>query len=86
MKKGKKQKRLKNIEKYLGHPLKPPKTKGKKFRTKKVCTNGCHVADFWTNCKELVDEWTEDWMCKNKSKTEFKNCRATCTCQGKIKN
>ena len=86
MKQKRKQKRLKSNKNYLGHPLQPKERKAKKIRTKKVCTNACPVADLWTNCGELVNEWSEKWMCHNKTKTEFRNCRATCMCQGKIKN
>ena len=94
MKRKAKQKKLKSIEKYLGHPLQhsfQKKAKAKKLRVKKVCTNACPVADLWTNCAELIDQWTDDWMCQNnkndtESQKRFKSCQAACTCQGKIKN
>ena len=54
-----------------------------------LCLNSCPVADLWMNCRDLADQWW-DWLCDEKDTPEgrdrFKNCRATCTCQGKIKN
>lgn len=65
------------------------KKKTQKQLIKKVCTNSCPVADLWINCKDLVEKWPE-WMCNAKNSTEgrqrFKNCKAACTCEGRIKN
>ena len=59
-------------------------------KNKGLCTNGCPVADLWTNCAELAASWRE-WICGEKDKDEdgrqrFLNCQATCTCKGKIMN
>ena len=65
------------------------KNKKKKHFSKLFCTNGCNVADMWTNCDELVKQWP-NWMCSNKNSTDgiqrFQNCRGTCTCPDRIRN
>ena len=71
----------------LKHPLivsgqeKSPNTK--------VCINACHVADLWSNCQALENQWPQ-WVCGWRNTTDglerFRNCKATCICQDKIKN
>ncbi len=60
----------------------------------KLCTNACQVADLWMNCGELAEQWSE-WLCSSGSsrgsrdreaRERLRNCRATCTCQGQIRN
>ncbi|RZC22658.1 cysteine-rich secretory protein 2-like [Asbolus verrucosus] len=53
---------------------------------KKLCTNSCHVADLWANCKELNRIWPE-WLCNTpsaKGKERLHHCQATCRCKNKL--
>lgn len=57
--------------------------------TRGLCTNSCPVADQWVNCRELAKSW-KDWLCHEKDtkkgRDRWSNCKATCTCHGKITN
>ncbi len=71
------------------HPLAFPKHSSSSSSTSlakspPLCTNSCPVADLWMNCGELASQW-KNWLCEE-NQERYKNCRATCTCQGKIKN
>ncbi|XP_026468327.1 cysteine-rich secretory protein 2-like [Ctenocephalides felis] len=55
-------------------------------RVKKLCTNSCPYADLWINCRELHATWA-NWLCNTETpqgRDRRHNCRATCTCKGKI--
>ena len=81
------QKRMKNkYRRFRSSPLIVSKTGSNK---KKVCTNACHVADLWSNCQALENQWPQ-WVCGWRNTTDglerFRNCQATCICPNKIKN
>ncbi|XP_023344892.1 cysteine-rich secretory protein 2 [Eurytemora carolleeae] len=58
--------------------------------TGKLCTNYCPVADFWTNCQDLMDEMENECgkevekcgMCNRRYYQ--RSCRATCNCRRKL--
>ncbi|XP_054284405.1 cysteine-rich secretory protein 2-like [Macrosteles quadrilineatus] len=54
----------------------------------KLCTNSCPAADLWANCGELYNTWPQ-WLCRTdhtrQGRERRDNCKATCTCEGKIK-
>ena len=85
--------RRQNKEINAAHPLAVPKWQKSNNKNQrngyKMCTNSCPVADLWINCEDIAKVWRE-WLCDEKDteegKERFKNCRATCICQGKIKN
>lgn len=73
----------------LGRPYRKGKPCGmcpKNCYAKKLCTNSCHVADLWSNCRQLYKTWP-DWLCKTRTpqgEERRKHCKATCTCKNKI--
>ena len=71
----------------LKHPL--IVYSGQEKSLKKVCLNSCPVADLWSNCQDLENQWPK-WVCGWRNTTDgierFRNCKATCLCQDKIKN
>lgn len=78
-----------NLPDKLGLPYKKGKPcqacKGN-CHSKKLCTNSCSAADYWSNCDKLFKRWPR-WLCHTdtkKGKERFKRCRATCSCRRQI--
>ncbi|XP_063932035.1 cysteine-rich secretory protein 2-like [Zophobas morio] len=73
----------------LGKPYRRGRPCGmcrKNCHAKRLCTNTCHAADLWVNCKDLYKGWPL-WLCSTdtpKGRERSKNCRATCTCKNKL--
>ncbi|KAK9870430.1 hypothetical protein WA026_008000 [Henosepilachna vigintioctopunctata] len=78
-----------NIPDKLSIPYekgKPCKACREQCYAKKLCTNACPAADYWSNCEELYKRWYK-WLCHTntrKGKLRRKSCKATCTCRNQI--
>ncbi|XP_046675229.1 cysteine-rich secretory protein 2-like [Homalodisca vitripennis] len=75
----------------LGQPYsrgKPCSGCAKDCNRRRLCTNSCWAADLWANCQELYRTWP-NWLCRSQHTSQGRqrrdNCKATCTCAGKIK-
>ncbi|KAJ8939245.1 hypothetical protein NQ318_015203 [Aromia moschata] len=52
----------------------------------KLCLNGCHASDLWSNCRQLHKAHPH-WLCHSNTpegRQRHLYCRATCTCKRKI--
>lgn len=52
----------------------------------RLCTNACHAADQWSNCKDLYRRFP-GWLCNeatDEGQDRREKCKATCTCKSKI--
>ncbi|XP_045470562.1 cysteine-rich venom protein LEI1-like [Harmonia axyridis] len=78
-----------NLPDKLGLPYKkgvPCQACKGSCHSKRLCTNSCNVADYWSNCNRLFQRWPS-WLCHTntkKGKERTRRCRATCTCRQKI--
>ncbi|XP_077286062.1 serotriflin-like [Arctopsyche grandis] len=78
-----------NWEKKLGKPYKrgkPCSRCSKSCKLGKLCTNACHYADQWSNCRELIS-YGKSWLCGTNTPdglSRIEACKATCTCRNKI--